>query len=72
MTATYTDRFGMPVTTRSIRALEAYDEGMERALSFGVAPELSFERAVAEDPDFALAHAALAMTRLREMRVVEA
>jgi tetratricopeptide (TPR) repeat protein len=66
------DRYGLLISTRSQRALEHYDEGIERTLAYGVRPAEAFERAVSEDPDFALAHAALGLARMRELRLAEA
>lgn len=68
----FLDRYGLVMSTRSQRALEYYDQGIERVLSYGVQPADAFEAAIAEDPDFALAHAALGLSRLREMRLAEA
>lgn len=70
--ATRTDRYGLPISTDSDAAAAAYREGQERVLAFGVEPGEWFERAIAADPLFALAHAALANVRLREQRLAEA
>lgn len=68
-TADRTDRYGLPISTTSDRAARLYCDGQERILSHGVDPAGSFEDAITADPDFALAHAALAMVRLRELQV---
>lgn len=68
----FLDRYGLPISTQSQRALEAYDVGIERTLAFGLQPSAAFGEAIAADPDFALAHAALGLARLREMRLPEA
>lgn len=70
--AAFRDRYGLPLSTRSQSALEYYNQGIERILSFGAEPAAPLREAIAEDPDFALAHAALALTLLREMRIPEA
>ena len=68
----FRDRYGLTLSTQSQRALEHYNEGIERVLSYGVQPSLAFEAAAAEDPDFALVYAALGLSRMREMRLAEA
>ncbi|HXJ82278.1 MAG TPA: tetratricopeptide repeat protein [Candidatus Methylomirabilis sp.] len=54
------DRYGLPVSTTSSAALEAYTRGVDCVLSANDGAEGSFERAVALDPSFALAHIGLA------------
>ncbi len=54
------DRYGLPVSTPSVAALEAYVEGVDRLLSANPGSEESFDRAISADPDFALAHVARA------------
>ena len=51
------DRYGLPVSTASAAALEAYVDGVDRLLSANAGAEESFDRAIAADPGFALAHA---------------
>jgi serine/threonine protein kinase/tetratricopeptide (TPR) repeat protein len=53
------ERYSTPLeaTTPSIEALQAYSAGMKAAFSGSVRALPLFERAVAIDPDFALAHA---------------
>ena len=55
------ERYSTPLeaTTPSIEALQAYSAGMKAALSGSVRALPLFQRAVAIDPDFALAHAQL-------------
>ena len=50
------DRYGLPLATQSPVAAEAYVEGVDRFLAAQAGAEESFERALAADPDFALAH----------------
>jgi Tfp pilus assembly protein PilF len=61
-----TDHHGLPVTTTSPAARDAYDRGC--ALMLGGYPGAAeeFARALADDPDFALAHVAVA--RIQQMR----
>jgi hypothetical protein len=51
------DRYGLPASTSSSLALDAYVEGVDRLLSANAGAEQSFDRALAADPAFALAHA---------------
>jgi hypothetical protein len=51
------DRYGLPLSTASGAAAEAYVEGVDRFLAAHAGAEESFERAVAADPGFALAQA---------------
>src|SRR4051812_37273336 len=55
-----TDRYGLAVTTSSSKAAAAYRRGVDLLLSAWPGAEDSFLEATAEDPGFALAHAALA------------
>src|SRR5262245_25745738 len=52
------DRYGLPVSTTSVAALDSYVEGVDRLLSANAGAGDSFERATSADPDFALAHIA--------------
>jgi tetratricopeptide (TPR) repeat protein len=54
------DRFGLPISTSSQTARDAYIEGSDCVLSAEYGAEAHLQRAVGADPDFALAHAALA------------
>src|SRR3954463_13340738 len=55
-----TDRYGLALTTSSSKAAAAYRRGVDLLLSAWPGTEDSFLEATAEDPGFALAHAALA------------
>src|SRR5262245_52721010 len=55
-----TDRYGLPITTTSQEAREAYIKGADGVLAAGDTDKADLRRAVAADPDFALAHIALA------------
>ncbi len=68
-TATREDRYGLPLSTASDRAAERYRAGQELVLAHGADPAGCFEGAIAADPDFALAHAALAMVLLRDLKI---
>ena len=43
------DRFGLPLSTDSVRAAERYVEGIDRLLSWRTGAEGSFEQAIAID-----------------------
>ena len=55
-----TDRYGLPLSTASPAARDAYGEGCEAKLTMYPAAIEAFDRAIAADPGFALAHAARA------------
>src|SRR5262245_12816732 len=66
------DRYGLPVSTTSTAALEAYVEGADRFLSATAGPEQTFQRAVTLDPRLALAHIGQARSFQLQARVPEA
>ena len=55
-----TDRYGLLVSTASSAARDAYGEGCEAKLTMYPGAVEAFDRAIAADPGFALAHAAKA------------
>ena len=55
-----TDRYGLPLSTTSSAARDAYVEGCEAKLTMYPGAIGAFDRAIAADPSFALAHAARA------------
>ena len=58
--STHQDRYGIPLSTDQAAAAEAYRDGIDRMLSAWPGAAEAFERALAADPDFALAHVARA------------
>jgi Tfp pilus assembly protein PilF len=58
------DRYGLPLSTRSTAARDAYVAGVDGLLAANVGAETCFERALVCDPDFALAHIAMARWQL--------
>ena len=58
----HTDRFGLPVTTASARALALYDDTIDRLFALQLGGDELIDRALALDPEFALAHCAKART----------
>ncbi|HYB70566.1 MAG TPA: hypothetical protein VEH80_07850 [Candidatus Bathyarchaeia archaeon] len=55
------DAYGLAVSTSSRPAVDAYDRGVRALLGFGADTVERFREAVAADPEFALARAALAV-----------
>src|SRR5258708_28241149 len=55
-----TDRYGLLLSTTSSAARDAYAEGCEAKLTMHPGAIEAFDRAIAADPGFALAHAARA------------
>jgi len=58
---TIDDRYGLPVTTSSHVAVDRFQEGMDRLLSFGPGAEECFVAALEADPALAVAHAGSAL-----------
>jgi hypothetical protein len=58
-----TDRYGLPISTSSETARDAYIAGCDAVLSAEHGEGAHLARALAADPDFALAHVALARAR---------
>jgi Tfp pilus assembly protein PilF len=54
------DRYGQPLSTNSDAAASAYRDGIDSMLSAWPGAAEAFDRAIADDPDFALAHIARA------------
>src|ERR1700752_1539173 len=55
-----TDRYELPLSTTSSAARDAYGEGCKAKLTMYPGAIEAFDRAIAADPGFALAHAARA------------
>jgi tetratricopeptide (TPR) repeat protein len=60
-TMTYTDRYGLPLSTSSAVAAERYQLGMDRLLAYGRGADTAFGEALAADEGFALGHAGMAL-----------
>jgi len=60
MSATYEDRYGLPLSTPVSAAAEHYIAGIDRALALTLGAQTSLEAAIAADERFAMAHIALA------------
>ena len=63
---TFTDRYGLALTTSSAAAAEAYTRGLDHALAAEAPAEACFRQAREEDPGFALAH--IAEARMLQFR----
>ena len=61
-----TDRFDLPITSASAEAVDDYVTGVDLLLSANTGAEQRLARAIAHDPDFALAH--IANARLLQLR----
>ncbi|MEH6546754.1 MAG: tetratricopeptide repeat protein [Sneathiella sp.] len=66
------DRYGNNVSSTSQTAVDAYVDGVDLFLEAQAGGDAAFERAIAEDPSFALAHVALARFLQSIARPVEA
>jgi len=66
------DALGLPVTTTSAAALDAYDRGANLLFSWGREALDHFTAATAQDPQLALAHAGIAICHFLEERFPEA
>ena len=67
-----TDRYGLSVSTTSSGARDAYIEGCDLALTFYPGATRAYDRAIAMDPGFSLAHAGKAQVLIREGDVAAA
>src|SRR5262249_29485511 len=63
--------YGLPVSSSSRSAVDAYDRGVRALLGFGADTTSSFSAAVEADPDFALARAGLAVALYLDERLGE-
>ncbi len=57
------DRYGNEISTNSIAARDAYQEGMDSLMSATAGTDTAFARAAEADPNFALAHISLARAK---------
>src|ERR1700678_2906572 len=67
-----TDRYDLPLSTTSSAARDAYVEGCGLLLTLYPGAVEAFDRAIAADPGFALAHAGKAQVLMREGKVAAA
>src|SRR3954464_15055276 len=67
-----TDRYGLSLSTGSAAARDAYVEAADLALTFYPGAAEAYDRAIAADPRFALAHAGKAQVLMRQGDVAAA
>src|SRR4051812_4538243 len=68
----FADRYGLALSTTSATACDAYNEGCDLALTLYPGAVAAFDRAIAADPGFAMAHAGKAQVLIREGKVAPA
>jgi Tfp pilus assembly protein PilF len=68
----YRDRYDLPLTTRSDAAATFYRDGVDRMLSAWHGADDAFDKAIAADPDFALAYVARARVHQFNMEIADA
>jgi len=66
------DRYDLPLSTASANARDAYVQGCDLALTLYPGAVEAFDRALAADPGFALAHAGKAQVLMREGKATAA
>ena len=66
------DRYDLPLSTTSAAARDAYVQGLDLALTLYPGAVDAFDRALAADPGFALAHAGKAQVLMREGKAAAA
>jgi tetratricopeptide (TPR) repeat protein len=66
------DRYDLPLSTASAAARDAYVQGCDLALTLYPGAVEAFDRAIAADPGFAMAHAGKAQVLIREGNVAAA
>jgi tetratricopeptide (TPR) repeat protein len=66
------DRYDLPLSTACVSARDAYVKGCDLALTLYPGAIEAFDRAIAADPGFALAHAGKAQVLMREGNVAAA
>jgi tetratricopeptide (TPR) repeat protein len=71
MTAVLRDAYGLPVSTASLAALDAYDRGLRALLGFGADAGACFAEALGHDPEFVLARAGLAVALYLDEKILE-
>jgi hypothetical protein len=67
-----TDRYGLPLSTASAAAQDAYVEASDLALTFYPGAAEAYDRAIVADPAFALAYAGKAQVLMRQGDVAAA
>jgi len=68
----FQDRYGLPLTTHAVTAVEHYLQGINQFLSADVGAEVSLAQAIEADEGFAAAHASLALMQQFQGAAAEA
>src|SRR6185295_19464089 len=66
------DHYDLPLSTASAAARDAYVEGLDLALTLYPGAVAAYDRALAADPGFAMAHAGKAQVLMREGKAAAA
>ena len=66
-----TDRYGLELSTASTAARDAYVQASDLALTFYPGALEAYDRAIAADPGFAMAHAGKAQVLIRQGDIAE-
>lgn len=72
MSTSFTDRYGMTISTDNPQAAEHWQEGLDRLLSQNAGPDAKFEEAIELDDRLAMAHGCLAFWYMQRARPEEA
>ncbi|MDH3602017.1 MAG: hypothetical protein OEU26_20590 [Candidatus Tectomicrobia bacterium] len=72
MPTSFTDRYGMTISTDNPQAAECWQEGLDRLLSQNAGPDAKFEEAIELDDRLAMAHGCLAFWYMQRARPEEA
>ena len=72
MSQSFTDHYGMPISTQQAHAAQCWQEGLDRLLSQNAGPNTKFEEAIALDDGLALAHGGLAFWHMQRVQPAEA
>ena len=72
MPTSFTDRYGMTISTENSQAAECWQEGLDRLLSQNAGPDAKFQAAIELDDQLAIAHGCLAFWYMQRARPEEA
>ena len=72
MPSSFTDRYGMTLSTQNPQAAERWQEGLDRLLSQNAGPDTKFQEAIELDNDMAIAHGCLAFWHMQRARPEDA
>lgn len=68
----HNDRYGLPISSASLKAIDHYAEGLDLTLAQNFGAEEEFVKALEADQGFAIAHAALGFHQFMRVAVPEA